>query len=75
VRVMSRAKNLTMTKKAILLLEDGSVYAGYSFGAETTTYGEVIFTSSMTGYQEMLADPAQNHGYAIDPDTLKGGQR
>ena len=47
-----------MTKKAILILEDGSVYEGYSFGAETTTYGEVVFDTSMTGYQEMLTDPS-----------------
>jgi len=47
-----------MAKKAILVLEDGSVYQGYSFGAETTTYGEVVFDTSMTGYQEMLTDPS-----------------
>ena len=45
-------------KKAILVLEDGSVYQGDSFGAETTTYGEVVFNTSMTGYQEMLTDPS-----------------
>jgi carbamoyl-phosphate synthase small subunit len=47
-----------MAKKAILVLEDGSVYEGNSFGAETTTYGEVVFDTSMTGYQEMLTDPS-----------------
>jgi len=47
-----------MTKKAILVLEDGSVYEGHSFGAETTAYGEVVFSTSMTGYQEMLTDPS-----------------
>jgi len=47
-----------MAEKAILVLEDGSVYEGYSFGAETTTYGEVVFDTSMTGYQEMLTDPS-----------------
>jgi carbamoyl-phosphate synthase small subunit len=47
-----------MAKKAILVLEDGSVYEGYSFGAETTTHGEVVFSTSMTGYQEMLTDPS-----------------
>ena len=47
-----------MDKKAILVLEDGSVYEGHSFGAETTTYGEVVFSTSMTGYQEMLTDPS-----------------
>ena len=47
-----------MAKKAILVLEDGSVYEGYSFGAEASTYGEVVFNTSMTGYQEMLTDPS-----------------
>jgi len=54
---MSEAK-LSMAKKAILVLEDGSVHEGSSFGAETTAYGEVVFDTSMTGYQEMLTDPS-----------------
>ena len=47
-----------MTRKAILVLEDGSVYEGWSFGATTTAYGEVVFDTGMTGYQEMLTDPS-----------------
>ena len=47
-----------MAKKAILVLEDGSAYEGHSFGAETTMHGEVVFSTSMTGYQEMLTDPS-----------------
>jgi len=47
-----------MAKKAILVLEDGSVHEGRSFGAEATAYGEVVFSTSMTGYQEMLTDPS-----------------
>lgn len=47
-----------MSRKAILVLEDGSVYGGYSFGAEAFAYGEVVFNTSMTGYQEMLTDPS-----------------
>jgi len=47
-----------MARKAILVLEDGSVYEGHSFGAESTAYGEVVFSTSMTGYQEMLTDPS-----------------
>ncbi len=47
-----------MTKRAILVLEDSSVYQGYCFGAETTAYGEVVFNTSMVGYQEMLTDPS-----------------
>lgn len=47
-----------ITKKAILALADGTVYEGYSFGAQTDTYGEVVFNTSMTGYQEILTDPS-----------------
>ncbi len=47
-----------MTKRAILVLEDGSVYEGYTFGAEADVYGEVVFNTSMIGYQEMLTDPS-----------------
>ncbi len=52
------AKEWNLTKKAILVLEDGSVYEGYSFGAGDNAYGEVVFNTSMTGYQEMLTDPS-----------------
>jgi carbamoyl-phosphate synthase small subunit len=45
-------------KKAILVLEDSSVYEGYAFGADGFAYGEVVFNTSMTGYQEMLTDPS-----------------
>jgi len=47
-----------MTKRAILVLADGSIYEGYSFGAEAGAYGEVVFNTSMVGYQEMLTDPS-----------------
>jgi carbamoyl-phosphate synthase small subunit len=47
-----------MTKKAMLVLEDGSVYEGYASGAEASAYGEVVFNTSMMGYQEMLTDPS-----------------
>ncbi len=47
-----------MNRKAILALEDGSIYEGYTFGAEADAYGEVVFNTSMTGYQEMLTDPS-----------------
>ncbi len=45
-------------KRAILALEDGSYFVGYSFGAEGETQGELIFNTSMTGYQEILTDPS-----------------
>ncbi len=47
-----------MTKKALLVLADGSSFEGESFGAASTAYGEVVFNTSMTGYQEMLTDPS-----------------
>jgi carbamoyl-phosphate synthase small subunit len=47
-----------VTKKAFLVLDDGSVYQGYCFGAEGRASGEVVFNTSMTGYQEMLTDPS-----------------
>ena len=44
--------------KAILALEDGSVYHGQAFGARASACGEVCFNTSMTGYQEILTDPS-----------------
>ena len=43
---------------AILALEDGTWYAGVSAGAPGETTGEVVFNTSMTGYQEVLTDPS-----------------
>jgi carbamoyl-phosphate synthase small subunit len=47
-----------MAKRAYLVLEDGSVFAGESFGAPAAATGEVVFNTSMTGYQEALTDPS-----------------
>ena len=47
-----------MANPAYLVLEDGSIHKGESFGADTTGHGEVIFNTSMTGYQEVLTDPS-----------------
>jgi carbamoyl-phosphate synthase small subunit len=44
--------------KAILALADGRVFYGTGFGAEGETVGEVVFNTSMTGYQEILTDPS-----------------
>jgi carbamoyl-phosphate synthase small subunit len=44
--------------KAILALEDGSVFHGQGFGAHASACGEVCFNTSMTGYQEILTDPS-----------------
>ncbi|MFN4261855.1 MAG: glutamine-hydrolyzing carbamoyl-phosphate synthase small subunit, partial [Gemmataceae bacterium] len=45
-------------KLAKLALEDGTVYTGRHFGAEGESFGEVVFNTSMTGYQEVLTDPS-----------------
>jgi len=69
-------------KRAILVLEDGSAYQGYSFGAAVRGNGEVVFNTSMTGYQEMLTDPSYAGqivvltyplvgNYGINPDDIE----
>src|SRR4030043_652148 len=45
-------------KKAKIVLEDGMVFEGTSFGTEGESYGEVVFNTSMTGYQEIITDPS-----------------
>ena len=45
-------------KQARLVLEDGAVYEGESFGATADTIGEVVFNTSLTGYQEIATDPS-----------------
>jgi carbamoyl-phosphate synthase small subunit len=44
--------------EAILVLEDGRTFAGASFGADGEAFGEIVFNTSMTGYQEILTDPS-----------------
>src|SRR6187551_1117818 len=44
--------------KAILVLEDGRTFNGTSFGAEGESFGEIVFNTSMSGYQEILTDPS-----------------
>ena len=45
-------------KNAFLALEDGTVFEGYSIGAEVSREGEVVFNTGMSGYQEILSDPS-----------------
>ncbi len=45
-------------EKALIALEDGTVWEGFSFGARGERYGEVVFNTSMMGYQEILTDPS-----------------
>lgn len=45
-------------KKAFLILSDGTIFEGTSFGAETSTDGEVVFNTGMTGYPQTFSDPS-----------------
>ena len=47
-----------MKREAKLILDDGTVFCGWSFGAETDTVGEVVFNTAMMGYPESLTDPS-----------------
>jgi len=47
-----------LTKPAILVLEDGTVFNGVSIGADGYSAGEVVFNTAITGYQEILSDPS-----------------
>jgi len=49
---------VNLSHSAILVLEDGTVFKGVSIGADGSSVGEVVFNTSMTGYQEILTDPS-----------------
>jgi carbamoyl-phosphate synthase small subunit len=49
---------VVLSKSALLVLEDGTVFRGISIGADGSAVGEVVFNTSMTGYQEILTDPS-----------------
>lgn len=50
----------SIMKNCFLVLETGKVFKGISFGAEGEVFGEVVFNTSLTGYQEILTDPSYN---------------
>jgi carbamoyl-phosphate synthase small subunit len=54
-------KEAPLTTSAILALEDGSIFKGVAIGATGQSVGEVVFNTSMTGYQEILTDPSYAH--------------
>ena len=58
--------------KAVLLLEDGTVFEGQAFGARGSKCGEVVFNTSMTGYQEILTDPSYHEQIIIMTYPLIG---
>jgi carbamoyl-phosphate synthase small subunit len=70
--------------RALLALSDGTVFEGWSFGAEGETTGEVVFNTSMTGYQEIITDPSykgqivamtcsQIGNYGINSEDVESG--
>ena len=74
-----------MTKPAKLALEDGTVFAGTSIGADGEVDGEVCFNTSMTGYQEILTDPSyrgqivtmtypQIGNYGVNAEDVESGR-
>lgn len=71
--------------KAFLVLESGEVFEGESFGSETSRTGEVVFNTSMSGYQEILTDPSYRDqivtltypmigNYGISPEDMESGK-
>ncbi|MBI2886096.1 MAG: glutamine-hydrolyzing carbamoyl-phosphate synthase small subunit [Chloroflexi bacterium] len=71
-----------MTQKDYLVLSDGAIFQGESFGAPARASGEVVFNTSMTGYQEVLTDPSYGGqivvmtypmvgNYGVNPDDFE----
>ena len=58
--------------KAVLYLEDGTLYTGQSAGAEGETIAEVVFNTSLVGYQEILTDPSYNGQMVVMTHPLIG---
>jgi len=61
-----------MAETALLVLEDGSTYSGISFGSPADVVGEVVFNTSMTGYQEIITDPSYAGQIVISTYPLIG---
>ncbi len=73
------------SSKAKLILENGMIFEGESIGAEGTSYGEIVFNTSMVGYQEVLTDPSyagqtivmtypEIGNYGINKDDYESGK-
>ncbi|MGV1004301.1 MAG: glutamine-hydrolyzing carbamoyl-phosphate synthase small subunit [Candidatus Nanopelagicales bacterium] len=54
-----------MSESAVLVLEDGRTFAGQSYGAVGTTFGEAVFATGMSGYQETLTDPSYHRQIVV----------
>lgn len=59
-------------KQAILTLEDGTIFEGYSFGYEKPCAGEVVFNTAMTGYPESLTDPSYSGQILVTTYPIMG---
>jgi carbamoyl-phosphate synthase small subunit len=70
--------------EALLVLEDGTAFAGRGFGAEGEAFGEVVFNTGMSGYQEVLTDPSyarqivvmtypHQGNYGVNPEDPESG--
>src|SRR5690606_19457706 len=53
-----RSRQVTTLEPAVLVLEDGTSFHGDAYGATGSTFGEAVFATGMTGYQETLTDPS-----------------
>ncbi|MDZ4211931.1 MAG: carbamoyl-phosphate synthase domain-containing protein, partial [Methylotenera sp.] len=76
---------MSKTIPAILVLADGTVFKGIAIGATGHTVGEVVFNTSMTGYQEILTDPSYTQqivtltyphigNYGTNPEDVESGK-
>jgi carbamoyl-phosphate synthase small subunit len=61
----ARQQGKFMTSEAILVLEDGRTFRGETYGAEGETFGEAVFSTGMTGYQETLTDPSYHRQVVV----------
>ena len=59
-------------RKACLLLEDGSLIQGYSVGSTEDAYGELVFNTSVVGFQQLLTDPANENNILVDTFPMLG---
>src|SRR4051794_22924145 len=62
---MSQPAQKSALQPALLVLEDGRSFAGTSYGATGETFGEAVFTTGMTGYQETLTDPSYHRQVVV----------
>jgi carbamoyl-phosphate synthase small subunit len=64
--------SLLDAEPAVLVLEDGRVFRGRSYGAVGETFGEAVFTTGMSGYQETITDPSYHRQVVVQPEPQIG---